>query len=77
VLAKLEHPIGEFTVVVAPAPTRAASPGVEPSDEDVVSMFGQITRTVGVTRREAVREVSARLGLPVRQVYAAIERSKA
>jgi hypothetical protein len=43
----------------------------------VANMFGQLTKSGGVTRREAVRQVSARLGLSAKEVYAAIERAKA
>jgi 16S rRNA (cytidine1402-2'-O)-methyltransferase len=76
VLQKLERPVGEFTVVVAPTPPVSAQ-RLEASDDDVANMFGQLTKSGGVTRREAVRQVSARLGLSAKEVYAAIERAKA
>ncbi len=56
---------GEFTVVVPyePPPQGPATP---PTDDEVRVMFGQITNT---RAREAARQVAARTGLSVNQVY--------
>jgi 16S rRNA (cytidine1402-2'-O)-methyltransferase len=67
---------GEFTIVVGPP---AASSLAEPSpanDQQVAAEFGRMAHAVGVTRREAVVAVARKLGMPAREVYAAIERTK-
>lgn len=56
---------GEFTVVV-PFEPPSAGPATPPTDDEVRLMFGQITNTKA---REAARQVAARTGLSVNQVY--------
>ncbi len=56
---------GEFTVVVPYEPA-LSGPAVPPTDDEVRQMFGQITNTKA---REAARQVAARTGLSVNQVY--------
>jgi len=69
---------GEFTVVVGPIGQIAKYNGGETSvpDDDVAIVFGQITDNGSKSRREAIQTTARRLGIPVRQVYAAIERVK-
>lgn len=61
---------GEFTVVV---PSRKASqqPLERPSDDEIRTMFGQITDKHG---RDAAREVASRTGLTTNQVYDIVRR---
>jgi len=68
---------GEFTVVISQV--RQQPKHVEvlfASDEDIAAEFGHITELAPISRREAVRATAQRLGIPSRQVYAAIERTK-
>jgi 16S rRNA (cytidine1402-2'-O)-methyltransferase len=54
-------PRGEFTVMLGPAPV----PEVEPStatDDQLFHELGEITETLGLGRREALRELAARHG---------------
>jgi 16S rRNA (cytidine1402-2'-O)-methyltransferase len=55
---------GEIVLVVAGAPE--ASPA---GNEDPVLLYARLTADGGTTRREAVKEVARRLGLPAREVY--------
>ncbi|MGH9236462.1 MAG: 16S rRNA (cytidine(1402)-2'-O)-methyltransferase [Vicinamibacterales bacterium] len=66
---------GEFTVVIGPL-TKRVVPAAHRSDEAIASEFGLITESGSMTRREAVSATAKRLGLPSRDVYAAIERVK-
>lgn len=68
-------PKGEFTVVIGPL-TKIYGPSTQRSDEAIAVEFGLITESGGMTRREAVTATAKRLGLPSRDVYAAIERVK-
>lgn len=68
-------PKGEFTIVVGPL-TKNVGSSAHRSDEAIASEFGLITESGGMTRREAVSATAKRLGLPSRDVYAAIERAK-
>ena len=65
VASQISPVAGEFTVVVPyePPPSGPVSP---PTDDEVRQMFGQITNT---RTREAARQVAARTGLSVNQVY--------
>ena len=54
---------GEIVLVVAGAPEAVAAPAETPPE--LVSRL----RAEGKTRRQAVKEAAARLGLPAREVY--------
>lgn len=66
---------GEITVVVGPAVASEAETALV-SDSDMVSEFGRLTETAGVSRREAVTETARKYGRSAREVYTAIERAK-
>jgi 16S rRNA (cytidine1402-2'-O)-methyltransferase len=70
------HPKGEFTVVVGPAmpETRAAT---LPTDDEVQTVFYQMTNNGAVSRRRAIAETAAEFGLSTNQVYEILERLKA
>ena len=70
----LSAPQGEFVVLIPPVPLQDDSPTV--SDRDVYVLFGQITKEGGAGRRDAVREIAARLSMSPNAVYEAIERAK-
>jgi 16S rRNA (cytidine1402-2'-O)-methyltransferase len=74
-LASLGTPRGEFTLVIGPI-----APSTEPpqhvSDSEIVALFGETTNHELSGRREAIAFVAQKLGIPKKQVYAAVERSK-
>lgn len=60
---------GEIVLVVAGASAHGiASPGGQP---DVLALYAELTGA-GLTRRQAVKEASRRLGMPAREVYARV-----
>lgn len=65
VASQISPVAGEFTVVVPYSPP-LSGPITPPTDDEVRDMFGQITNTKA---REAARQVAARTGLSVNQVY--------
>lgn len=75
-LARFPEPQGEFTVIVPPADP-SENPAEAVSDQDVVELFGQITKHGSFSsKRDVAREVGERLCLTARQVYDIIERNK-
>ena len=77
VLEKLEHPRGEFTVVLSPPGTHEEENATPPPrDDEILQQFGLLTEQGGGSRRAAIAGVARRLGLSAREVYAAIERAK-
>jgi 16S rRNA (cytidine1402-2'-O)-methyltransferase len=70
---------GEFVLVLGPVeqPTRRqARARPAPPDEEVLALFSQITKDGAPSRKAAIRMVAARLNLPVKSVYNALERAK-
>jgi 16S rRNA (cytidine1402-2'-O)-methyltransferase len=68
-LADTVPEIGEFTVVIGPP-----QPGPSAAADETVSslarpLFDALTKNGGITRRDAVKEVARRLGLPPNRVY--------
>jgi 16S rRNA (cytidine1402-2'-O)-methyltransferase len=76
-LPKLENARGEITVVLAPAGREAVAPADRPPDEALRAEFIEAAEGGSTSRREALSRVAGRHGLPVRDVYAAVERAKA
>ena len=70
------EPRGEYVVVLGPLPAPREALGRVPEDAELAALFGQITESGAVNRREAIREIADRHGLKVRDVYQAIERVK-
>ena len=76
ILARFQEPHGEFTILVPPA-DQAEKVESAPSDDDVLTVFGQITDSgVAASKRDAARLVGERLGLTAKQVYSIVERNK-
>jgi len=73
---RLREPRGEYVIVCGPLSSSPLDPATVPADVELAHLFGQITETGKVGRREALRRVAERYGLKVRQVYQAIERVK-
>jgi 16S rRNA (cytidine1402-2'-O)-methyltransferase len=65
--AAAEGPLGEITVVVG----GADEPAVEVSAEDAVAIVAE-REALGISRRDAIAAVARELGLPKRDVYAAV-----
>ena len=66
---------GEFSLVISVAASVPVKSPV-PEDAQLAHEFGQLTNKVLLGRREAIRELSVRHGLPNREVFAALERAK-
>ena len=67
---------GEFVVILAPQPEATAQPSAA-TDAEISLLFGQTTEMgVFATRRDAIRTVADRLGLPPKAVFEALERHK-
>lgn len=75
-LERFQEPQGEFTVIVPPAdPSESATE--LPSDDVVVELFGQTTKSGQFgSKRDVAREVGERLGMTAKQVYDVVERNK-
>jgi 16S rRNA (cytidine1402-2'-O)-methyltransferase len=75
-LARFDVPQGEFTILIPPVDP-ASEPVVEITDDQVMVLFGQITKLGrSESKRDAARETGERLGLTAKQVYDIIERNK-
>jgi 16S rRNA (cytidine1402-2'-O)-methyltransferase len=66
---------GEFTIVIGPI-TQNSRVTEAPADDDVAQIFGQITDSGALSRRQAISATAKHFGIAARQVYAAIERAK-
>ena len=66
---------GEFTIVIGPM-TKRVGPAETPSDESIAAEFGRMTDCGGSSRRLAITRTARHFGIPTKQVYAAIERTK-
>jgi len=65
---------GEFTVVVSPYEEPARQ---QPPDDSVfLSVFCEMTKNEELSRRQAIAATARRFGVPVKQVYEAVERAK-
>jgi 16S rRNA (cytidine1402-2'-O)-methyltransferase len=67
---------GEFTVVLGPKPEDTDSRDDVFDSERVVAEFGRLTELGGLTRRQAIAELSRRYRRPSREVYATLENAK-
>ncbi|OFW06678.1 MAG: 16S rRNA (cytidine(1402)-2'-O)-methyltransferase [Acidobacteria bacterium RIFCSPLOWO2_02_FULL_67_36] len=66
---------GEYTLVVSP---RAAevTVGVLPGPLQLLDEFGELTKNISTSRREALRILAKRYNVPVKTVYVRIEESR-
>ena len=69
-------PLGEFVLVLEPSDPRDKSSHLAPDPAILADEFGQLANKVGLSRREAMRQVAVRHGVAVRTVFDAIERAK-
>jgi 16S rRNA (cytidine1402-2'-O)-methyltransferase len=67
---------GEFTIVVGPAiPSERAT--TSPTDDEVYTIFCQITNNGALSRRRAIAQTATKFGLSTNCVYEILERLKA
>jgi 16S rRNA (cytidine1402-2'-O)-methyltransferase len=67
---------GEFTIVVGPAiPSERAT--TSPTDDEVYTIFCQITNNGALSRRRAIAKTATKFGLSTNCVYEILERLKA
>lgn len=76
ILASLEEPRGEFTLVIGPATAVEGSPAEMPDGAVLLREFYHLTESEHLSRRDAVSRLSTRYGQPSREIYGAIERAK-
>jgi 16S rRNA (cytidine1402-2'-O)-methyltransferase len=76
VLARLESPRGEFTVVIAPASGQDARSEAEVEPAQVFSEFCQLIEKTGCSRRAAIADLARTYSIPAREVYKMIEDQK-
>lgn len=75
-LARFGAPQGEFTLVLPPG-SKAEKETLATTDEDIATLFGQLTENGrGESKRDTARLVAERLGLTTKVVYDALERVK-
>ncbi|MGH9386010.1 MAG: 16S rRNA (cytidine(1402)-2'-O)-methyltransferase [Vicinamibacterales bacterium] len=75
-LKQFEDPRGEFTIVI-PQAKRSEAERNRPSDAEIAQEFGHITLVdPSSSRRDAIRKLAAKLGLPTKVIYASLERAK-
>lgn len=74
-LARLEEPRGEMTVLIAP-PESDPVPAAAPTDESIGRAFAELVAGSGTGRRAAVSALAKRYGMPSKAIYSAIEREK-
>ena len=74
-LASLGDSKGEFTIVV-PSVSGAEKGGSRPDDSELAAEFGRLTENALVDRREALKTLAKKYGLPTRELYGIIEGAK-
>jgi 16S rRNA (cytidine1402-2'-O)-methyltransferase len=67
---------GEYTLVVKGAPPAARATAEPPGPAAVAAEFGELTLNSGVGRREALKAIAAKYGIPPRKVFALLEDAK-
>lgn len=72
IVALIEQPRGEYTVLVTPIKLVVRPNNVVVDAADLVREFGEMTETGGVRPREAVKVLAQRYGLSPNDVYAVV-----
>ena len=75
-LATLSEPRGEYTLVLRGLEAEIAEPRTVPDASSLAIEFGELTNNGAIGRRQAIRELSKRHGLPSRMVFDLLERAK-
>jgi 16S rRNA (cytidine1402-2'-O)-methyltransferase len=76
VIDRLEHPIGEFTVVVSIGQMREIISASLPNGSSMLTELGAMTSSSGLSRRRAVNALARKYQRPPNEVYEAIEAAK-
>jgi 16S rRNA (cytidine1402-2'-O)-methyltransferase len=74
---RLNPPRGEFTIVVGPPAAAPSDAHVEVSDDVLWADYCALTAQPGIGRRDAVTTLARRYGRSARDIYGALERTKA
>jgi 16S rRNA (cytidine1402-2'-O)-methyltransferase len=74
VLDRLTSLKGEFTIAVAPPDPDRTPKAPLPTEDQLRSEIGQMADNGAVSKRDAVKRVATKYGLPVNQVYKLLER---
>jgi len=75
VLDRLSAPKGEITIVLAPWAGEDAATQ-QPTDRQIFDLFGHMTESTGLGRRQILAVLAEQFRMPVNAVYAAVERAK-
>ena len=76
VLARLDTPRGEFTIVLGGAVPHDDAPPPLPDPPSLLSAFYQMTKNNGMSRRDAISQLAGRYRVGSREIYKAIEEAK-
>jgi hypothetical protein len=60
-------------ILLGPQPENAESPA-RPSDDEIRRAFGEMTKDRTVSKRLALKDLSAKVGLPVNVLYRILEK---
>jgi 16S rRNA (cytidine1402-2'-O)-methyltransferase len=74
ILEQFTDPRGEFTILL-PTAAPAVAPTESISVEALAAEVGHVTESLGISRREAMRQVGKRHGLAANEVYRRLERA--
>jgi 16S rRNA C1402 (ribose-2'-O) methylase RsmI len=66
---------GEFTLIIQPT-NRQPKEVERPTAQVIAQEFGQLTESMAMSRREAIRTVAKRHGISSREVFDLLEESK-
>ncbi len=75
-LAHLGEPRGEYTMVVAPAKETRVEERDLPTPTQLASEFGELTNKGSCSRREALKILASKHGIPSRTIYRMLEEAK-
>jgi 16S rRNA (cytidine1402-2'-O)-methyltransferase len=75
-LQALTEERGEFTLVLAGRGDEDAAEVETPSADDMLLLFGELTNNMGLSRREAIRELAKRYRTSSRRIFCLLEEAK-
>lgn len=67
---------GEFTIIISGIQPNSVRLESAPCGSELAHQFGQLTDIGGASRREALRTLALKYGLPAREVFAMLEQAK-
>lgn len=68
-LSTVGPPIGEFTIILPASESTPTPAGGPPDDEDVRNLFGRLTESGQLSRRDVARQIGEKLGASPNWVY--------